>query len=484
MSKSDETTPTIWWLRHDLRLADNPALQAGLQRGRPVIPLFIWCPEEENPWAPGAASKCWMELSLRELGEELVRAGSRLILRRGPALQTLLSVARETGARSIVWNRRYEPAVVARDTEIKDTLTSEGLEATSFNAALLREPWEVRNKSGGPFQVFTPFWKHCLTLPDPEAPLPAPRSMPAPRKWPKSLTLSELKLGPSPDWASGIRERWRPGAAGAQGQLKRFLQDAMADYPTNRNLPHLEGTSSLSPHLHFGEISARQVWHAVAGLGLSQWRNSQFLAELGWREFSHHLLYHFPHTPERPLRTTFEKFPWRQDAAGLKAWQKGRTGYPLVDAGMRQLWATGWMHNRVRMVVASFLVKDLLVNWTEGAQWFWDTLVDADLAQNTMGWQWTAGCGADAAPFFRVFNPISQGEKFDRTGEYVRRWIPELARMPNHWVHKPHLAPSEVLERAGVVVGTSYPAPIVSHTSARERALAAYARLKPGVGAV
>ncbi|MFN3409850.1 MAG: cryptochrome/photolyase family protein, partial [Limisphaerales bacterium] len=334
-------------------------------------------------------------------------------------------------------------------------------------------------QSGNPFQVFTPFWKHCLTRPDPPEPLPAPKAIPTPAKWPKSLPLAALELEPKINWAGGLRATWQPGAAGAHEQLRRFLAGAVATYANDRNRPDLVGTSRLSPHLHFGEISPRQIWHALrAQADGTAWRTSQFLAEVGWREFAHHLLYHFPHTPTEPLRAEFNNFPWRENAAWLKAWQRGRTGVPLVDAGMRELWATGWMHNRVRMVVASFLVKNLLLPWTDGARWFWDTLVDADLAQNTLGWQWTAGCGADAAPYFRVFNPVSQAEKFDPNGDYIRRWVPELAKLPVPLLFQPWAASPLELQAAGVRLGRDYPEPLVSLAISREVALAAYQRMK------
>jgi deoxyribodipyrimidine photo-lyase len=477
-------SPTIVWLRQDLRLSDNPALQSALQRGGPVIPAFIWAPEEEGEWPPGGASKWWLHRSLDALAADLRTVGSRLVIRRGPTLQALTDLARQTGARAVCWNRRYEPAISARDKKVKETLRAAGFEVESFNAALLNEPWTIQNKSGKPFQVFTPFWRHCLSLPDPAEPTRAPTMIPAPSKWPASLPVAELDLEPRIDWAKGLRAAWRPGSPGAVAALDQFLDAAFADYMENRNRPDLAGTSRLSPHLHFGEISPRQIWHALRGRAkkhgwpVAQWRNSQFLAEVGWREFSHHLLYHFPHTPAQPLRAEFAGFPWRKNEAWRKAWQRGQTGFPFVDAGMRELWSTGWMHNRVRMVVASFLVKDLLISWQEGARWFWDTLVDADLAQNSLGWQWTAGCGADAAPYFRVFNPTGQGEKFDPKGAYVRRWVPELAKLPDAWIHRPHEAPTEVLSRAGVVLGKDYPEPLVTHGIAREVALEAYAKLK------
>lgn len=476
----------IWWLRHDLRLADNPALAAAVNTGGAVVPVFIWSPEEESPWPPGGASKWWLHQSLAALDLQLRAAGSRLVFRRGPASATLRQLMKETGARHVFWNRRYEPACVARDKLVKEALRVEGLHVESFNAALLHEPWTIQNQSGKPFQIFTPFWRHCLAKPDPAGPLPAPQQLASPVRWPKSLALDQLNLEPRIKWAEGIRAAWRPGEAGAHTALKQFLASAFDDYSEKRNRPDVAGTSRLSPHLHFGEISPRQVWHGLKsmatkrGLATAQWRGSQFLTEIGWREFAHHLLYHFPHTDAQPLRADFKEFCWREDAEWLTAWQKGGTGYPIVDAGMRELWTTGWMHNRVRMIVASFLVKDLLLSWQQGARWFWDTLVDADLAQNTLGWQWTAGCGADAAPFFRVFNPTTQGLKFDPIGDYVRRWCPELSKLPTKWIHQPEKAPPEVLRAAGVALGRNYPQPVVSHAIARDVALEAFARIKSG----
>ena len=482
--------PTIVWFRHDLRLADNPALHAAMQRASAVIPLFIYAPEEETPWQPGGASRWWLHQSLAALDARLREVGSRLVIRCGPTLAMLRGVAKETNADAVFWNRRYEPSVIARDRKVKEALGSDGLAAESFNAALLHEPWTIHNQSQKPFQVFTPFWKHCLAKPAPAEPLPVPTNLPAPSKWLTSIALDELELEPKLNWSDGLRAAWQPGEAGATANLGRFLAKAFDDYTDHRNRPDVVGTSRLSPYLHFGEISPRQVWHGLRrlaskrGLPVEQWRGSQFLSEIGWREFAHHLLFHFPHTPTEPLRANFKNFPWRKDAAWLRAWQKGRTGYPIVDAGMRELWATGWMHNRVRMIVASFLVKDLLLPWQEGARWFWDTLVDADLAQNTLGWQWTAGCGADAAPYFRVFNPTSQGEKFDPHGHYVRKWCPELAKLPDKWLHQPHTAPAEILRAAEVERGHNYPLPVVSHAIAREVALEAFARIKGSAASV
>jgi deoxyribodipyrimidine photo-lyase len=482
--------PAIVWFRHDLRLADNPALLAAIQREGAILPVFVFAPEEELPWPPGGASRWWLHQSIAALDARLRSLGSRLIIRCGPTLATLRAIAEESGADTVLWNRRYEPAIIARDRGIKETLKNQGLTVVSFNAALLHEPWTIQNKSKTPFQVFTPFWKNCLAKPDPDEPLPAPKNLAQPSTWPQSLNLDELQLQPKLNWGEGLDAAWQPGEAGAAANLSRFLTKAFDNYTDHRNRPDVVGTSRLSPHLHFGEISPRQLWHGVGrmatkrGLSTILWRGSQFLAEIGWREFAHHLLFHFPGTPTEPLRENFRKFPWRKNQDGLPAWQRGETGYPIVDAGMRELWKTGWMHNRVRMIAASFLVKDLLIDWQEGARWFWDTLVDADLGQNTLGWQWTAGCGADAAPYFRVFNPTSQGAKFDPQGEYVRKWCPELAKLPDRWLHQPHAAPPEILQIAGVELGHNYPRPIVSHAIAREVALEAYARTKNVVAGV
>jgi deoxyribodipyrimidine photo-lyase len=429
---------SIVWFRLDLRLADNLALNVAVKRGGAVVPVFIWAPEEESPWPPGAASRWWLHQSLEALSADLRARGSHLIIRRGPTLDTLRVLMNETGADAIFWNRRYEPALIARDKKVENLLPAE-----NFNSALLIEPWELPK----PYRVFTPFWRACLEQIKPSTPLPMPKQIPAPRTRRKSLPLASLGLQPKIDWAAGFRRAWQPGEAGAHKQLRRFKRAALSGYRSGRDRPDIVGTSRLSPHLHFGEISPRQIWHSAA--------KAEYLRQLGWREFAHHLLFHFPHTTDAPLRADFARLPWRHDAKALKAWQHGMTGFPLVDAGMRELWTTGWMHNRVRMVVASFLVKDLLIPWQEGARWFWDTLVDADLANNTLGWQWTAGCGADAAPFFRVFNPALQAEKFDPLGAYLRHWVPEART-------------------------TEYPTPIVDHRRARERALEAFEKRLPG----
>lgn len=460
--------------RLDLRLADNPALAAAAARGGTVVPAFVWHPEEESAWPPGAASRWWLHQSLLSLDASLRKLGSRLILARGPTLPAVLKLAHEAKADAAFWNRSCEPALAARDSALEAGLRDAGLQAESFNASLLAEPGTMRTKQGRPFQVFTPFW-NALKAEAFLAPFPAPIRLPAPAAWPASAERASFALEPTVSWAERMAAHWTPGETGAAERLRRFAEGALLNYEGDRDRPDLEGTSSLSPHLHFGEIGPRQVWQCVceaAGpLARMPAGPETFLKELAWREFAHHLLQHFPHTPEQPLRAGFARFPWRTDAAALRAWQKGRTGYPLVDAGMRQLWAVGWIHNRVRMVAASFLVKHLLLPWQEGARWFWDTLVDADLANNTLGWQWTAGCGADAAPYFRIFNPVAQGEKFDPKGDYVRRWVPELGEAPDRWVHQPWNAPPEH-RPAG------YPLPVVDHAAARERALAALASLK------
>jgi len=473
-----DTGGSIVWFRQDLRLADNPALLAAVRHGGPIIPVFIWAPEEEGRWPQGAASRWWLNQSLAQLDSSLRQLGSRLILRRGPTLETIRALLDQTGTTAVFWNRRYEPAAIDRDSLVKAALQEDGRTVESFNGSLLFEPWTVHTQKGQPYQVFSPYWRSCLAQPEPAAPEVTPARLAPPHRWPATLKLSELELEATPDWAQGLLANWHPGEQGACEQRERFLNEALRDYPAGRNRPDCMGTSRLSPHLHFGEVSIRQVWHGLRGLRDPAESIRVYASELGWREFAHHLLFHFPQTPEQPLRKEFADFPWQPDNGNLRAWQRGRTGYPIVDAGMRELWHTGWMHNRVRMIVASFLVKDLLIPWQDGAAWFWDTLVDADLANNTLGWQWTAGCGADAAPYFRIFNPVSQGEKFDPHGDYVRRWVPELEKLPTKWIHKPWDAPDVERTRAGVELGRNYAQPITDHRDARSRALEAFQQIK------
>jgi deoxyribodipyrimidine photo-lyase len=470
--------PVIVWFRQDLRLADNPALDAAIESGAPIIPLYIWSPDEEGPWAPGGASTWWLHRSLISLSDSLMTLGSNLVVLRGNAAEVLQKLAMESGARTICLNRRYEPQIIERDGEVKTSLKTLGLEAENFSGTLLFEPWSIQNGSGKPFQVFTAFYNACMKLPPPAGPSAAPKRLLAPSRWPDSLRIEDLKLESTIPWADGLREMWQPGETGAAKMLRSFVDKPMNHYAEERDRPDHAATSRLSPHLHFGEISPRQIWHAAKDQPHAQ----PYLRQIIWREFAHHLLFHSPDAPQQPLRAEFRNFPWQTNSkelhATLTAWTRGQTGYPLVDAGMRELWHTGWMHNRVRMVAASFLVKHLLIPWQEGAAWFWDTLVDADLANNTLGWQWVAGCGADAAPYFRIFNPTLQSEKFDPKGLYIRRWVPELSALPNKWIHKPSQAPAQVLRDAGVTLGIRYPVPIVNHEEARARALEAFAKLR------
>lgn len=468
---------SLVWFRQDLRTEDNPALTAALALGKPVLPIFIWAPEEEGAWAPGGASRWWLHQSLTHLQKELKALGLSLTIRQGNSLKILHSLAKEVKAEALFWNRRYEPASLKRDGAVKAELQQAGLKVQSFNAHLLFEPWTISNKQGKPYQVFTPFWKQCLSEKEVEVPLPFPSAGRGLQVF--SLPLDELKLLPHIPWDEGIRQQWKPGAAEAKVRLDTFIKKGISSYSEARDRPDLPGVSHLSPYLHFGELSPRMIWQVVQSNCKQNLQQVEpFLRQLGWREFAYHLLYHFPKTPEKPLHSEFETFPWHKNEAALKAWQKGETGYPLVDAGMRELWTTGWMHNRVRMVVGSFLVKDLLLPWLEGARWFWDTLVDADLANNTLGWQWVAGCGADAAPYYRIFNPTTQGEKFDPDGTYVRKWVPELSSLPSQWIHCPSAAPPLILQSSGLQLGKSYPYPIVDHAAARETALKALTSIR------
>jgi deoxyribodipyrimidine photo-lyase len=475
-------TTAVVWFRRDLRLTDHPALAAALASAERIVALYIHAPDEEAPWAPGAASRWWLHHSLASLHAALVARGARLTIARGASLTTLLEVARATRASSVHWNRSYEPALVARDTAIKAALREAGFAAESYPGNLLLEPWMIQNAAGAPFRVFTPFWRSCQAALDQVAPpLPAPRAVPLAADAPAGLPLAALDLLPRIRWDQGFSSRWTPGEAGAMARLEAFLATQVGAYAEQRDRPDLPGTSRLSAHLHFGELSPRQALAAArpathdpaAGRGAAS-----FLRELGWREFAHHLLYAFPHTALAPMDPRFADFAWRRDDARLTAWQRGVTGVPLVDAGMRELWHTGWMHNRVRMIVASFLTKNLGLHWLDGARWFHDTLVDADLASNTLGWQWTAGCGADAAPYYRIFNPVLQTERFDPGRDYLRTWLPELARLPDEWLHRPFAAPAAVLARAGVMLGGGYPAPVVDLADSRAEALAAWQRLR------
>jgi len=481
----------IVWLRRDLRLADNPALYHAARSGTRVMPVYVHDPEADGEWAPGAASRWWLHYSLQSLAAAFRGAGSRLLIRRGPTLAALRELAGEVGARSdsvaVSWNRCYEPAQLELSRAVRLALERDGIRCANHNAGLLFEPWEVQTGAGGPYRVFTPYWRRCRQLGLEQAPLPVPASLPPVPRRLRSEPLSALGLLPAVRWDAGLRETWTVGEAAAGARLGGFIDAALADYPAARDLPAGGGTSRLSPHLHFGEIGPRQVLAALRQTPLSGGARrsgiiteaavEELLRQLAWREFAYHILYHFPHTTRAPLDPRFAGFPWRRSPRLLQAWQRGRTGVPLVDAGMRQLWHSGWMHNRVRMVVASFLTKHCRIRWQAGARWFWDTLVDADLANNTLGWQWAAGSGADAAPYFRVFNPQRQSERFDPQGEYLARWVPELGDLAPRWRHQPWNAPGR---REGDLFGArapvDYPAPVIDLAMGRERALAAYRR--------
>lgn len=469
------TAPVLCLFTTNLRLADHPALDAAVRIGTPVIPLYVL--DDEGPAAHrlGGAARWWLHHSLSALAKDLATRGSRLILRRGSLAATVADVTRETGATQVFFTRRYGPDALTTEASLNAALTPLRATARRFGGQLLWEPEDILTATGTPYKVFTPFYNAAKARGAITTPLPAPAQLPAPPDWPRSDALADWRLTPgTPDWAAGFSKIWQPGEAGAQAATEDFLSDAVVAYTTGRDMPGRRGTSRLSPHLHFGEISPRSIWHRAhfaASAAPAKSRGTEaFLREIAWREFSHHLLHHFPTLPDSSFRPEFENFPWVEDAVALACWQRGQTGYPIVDAGMRELWATGWMHNRVRMIVASFLVKDLMIHWRHGAAWFWDTLVDADLAANSANWQWVAGSGADAAPYFRVFNPVLQGRKFDPDGAYVRRWVPEITALPDRFIHAPWDAPEP--PRAAV-----YPAPMVDHAKARARALAAFKAL-------
>ena len=478
--------PVLLWFRQDLRLSDHRALAAAIKAGQPIIPVYILDDETPGPWKMGGASRWWLHKSLEALAADLEGLGSRLIFKRGSSRDLIIELMDETGADTMHVSRGYEPWTRKLEEEIAECLEARGRTFRRFQGALLFEPDVPKTKAGGPFRVFTPFYKACLELGPPKGPLPRPgRCLPSPADWPASDALEDWTLLPSSlDWAGGIGETWEPGEAGAEERLQRFMDEAMAGYSDKRDRPDIEGTSRLSPHLHFGEISPHRCWQAVEDRLAAEDGGARggrsFLRELVWREFSYCLLFHWPDLPTKAFRPEFEGFPWGRDERALRAWQRGQTGYPIVDAGMRELWETGWMHNRVRMITASFLIKDLLIPWQEGEAWFWDTLVDADLASNSASWQWVAGSGADAAPYFRVFNPMLQGKKFDPQGDYVRRYVPELAGLSDEHLHAPWEAPKEVLDAAGIKLGETYPRPIVDHRKARQRALQAYEAVKKG----
>jgi len=476
----------IIWFRSDLRLADNPALQALLQDGH--RPLAVYIHDKADPdWPLGSASAWWLHHSLVALRQSLLQLDSDLLIFSGDAQQQLSKLIESSEVKAIYWNRCYEPALARRDAILKAHFKQRDINVHDCNASLLREPWQLLKKDGTPYRVFTPFWKSLYAIGPSRDVVTVPEHIPAPpgSKRADSLPIDSLGLLPRVAWDKAFYTRWQPGENGAWNTLKSFCETRLNRYKTDRDFPQESATSRLSAHLHFGEITSLQLWRYLLNWSVSDASPGTltaveaWLRQLGWREFSHHLLYHFPHTTLQPLNVRFEHFPWRTDyAASLTRWQNGQTGIPIVDAGMRELWATGYMHNRVRMIAASLLTKNLRIPWQEGARWFWDTLVDADLANNTMGWQWTAGSGADAAPFFRIFNPVLQGEKFDKAGVYVRRWVPELAKLDNKFIHKPWSADPDILADAGILLGKDYPEPMVDLRTSREQALVAWDQVK------
>jgi deoxyribodipyrimidine photo-lyase len=472
----------IYWFRNDLRLSDLAGLHAAAQH-ETVLPVFIFNPKEGGDWAIGGAAQWWLHQSIERLSQDIAARGGQLILRRGEPQKVLAELVQQTGASVVCCSRQYQPWAYQLERDVHAQLERIGATLKRYPGTLLFEPGEVLTGSGQLFKVFTPFWRACLRQDPPAAPKAVPTVSWADSAGIESDPLEAWNLCPrNPNWAEGWDELWAPGEAGAHEALGQFLESRVPHYGDGRDIPGKRYTSRLSPHLRFGEISPRQVWHQ-AQLAKSHHPGDEgdvdkFLSEIGWREFCKHLVALFPEMPDKAFNPKFEHFPWAGDPAHLRAWQKGQTGYPIVDAGMRELWQTGFMHNRVRMVVASFLTKHLLTHWREGERWFWDCLLDADLASNACSWQWVGGSGADAAPYFRIFNPVAQGEKFDKDGDYTRHWVPELAELPNKYLHKPWEAPKLTLEAAGIKLGETYPEPIVDHKQAREAALAAYGTLK------
>ncbi|MGI9402325.1 MAG: cryptochrome/photolyase family protein [Rhizobiaceae bacterium] len=477
-TRSKEISPAIVWFRDDLRISDNPALEYAARQNRPVIPVYIFESEIPDHARIGGAQKWMLHHALADLANNLETLGSDLIIRKGNAFQILRELAENNGATSVYWNRRYTSHGIDIDTKIKSDFSQNQLEAKSFQASLLHEPARLLTALGGPYKVYSPFWRAFDNSPPPRPTLPKPDKLIGVDGI-ESLAINDLHLLPvRPDWSSGLRQSWIPSEAAVYQEFVDFIEQRLPGYSTERDIPAAGQTSRLSPFLRLGLISPYQVWYMASEADVPPNDKLKFLKELVWREFSYHLLYHFPSLAAKNFNDKFDEFPWSGDLALFNAWKRGKTGYPLVDAGMRELWHTGYMHNRVRMVAASFLVKHLLVDWRKGERWFWDTLVDADPASNAASWQWVAGSGADAAPYFRIFNPIIQAKKFDPDGTYVKKWVPELSGLPDRHVHEPWLAPQDIQNEAGLKMGHSYPFPIVDHKTARVRALNAYNELK------
>ncbi len=476
-----DSGPTIVWLRRDLRLHDNPALHWATTQPNPVLVVYI---HNVTPdWPAGGASKWWLHHSLAGFTGSLKAVGAKLLLLNGSPADLIQSLAKKTRASAVVWNRRYEPAAIATDAAIKATLKEKGIAAHSFTGNVCFEPWAVVKSDNTPYRVFSAWWRAAQATKAVAEVAAVKHINDWTGKRPAATKLSALALLPKLNWADDFNQHWTPGEQSARQTLQRALDERLADYNDARDVPSISGTSKLSAHLAFGEISPRAI--VAAARAHRHWKKAAsrenlqgFVRQIGWHDFANHLLFHFPHTPTEPLDVRFEKFPWLNEPEMLAKWQRGQTGIPLVDAGMRELWQTGWMHNRVRMVAGSLLIKNLGIHWLEGAKWFWDTLVDADLANNTMGWQWVAGSGADAAPYFRVFSPQRQGARFDPDGAYVRHWVPELANLPDKYIHSPWEAPDSVLQQANIELGTDYPEPVVDLSASRKAALERFALIK------
>lgn len=467
------TRKILHWFRHDLRLTDNPSFAAAANAGT-ILPVYLLDTTHSQTKPLGAASRCWLHKALLALNESLE---DKLVIATGDPLLIIPKLAKEYHIDEVHWNRCYEPWQIKRDTQLKLALREKGITVTTHNGSLLWEPWDIQKKDGGHYKVFTPFYrKGCLSFTPPRNPIPKPDRIDYLPHQGSSNKIDSLQLLPNKNWSSQVMQHWQVGELAAMNRLNTFIESGLLDYAEGRNRPGEANISRLSPHLRWGEISPNQVWYAIKAL--EQNANTDcFLSELGWREFSYSLLYYYPTLWQDNLQQKFDRFPWQQNKTLLNAWQRGMTGYPIVDAGMRELWQTGFMHNRVRMITASFLVKNCLIHWHEGEKWFWDCLLDADLASNSASWQWVAGCGADAAPFFRIFNPITQGKKFDPAGHYTKQYVPELSALPDRYLHAPWETPQRILDEAGIVIGKTYPKPALDLPASRERALAAYKAL-------
>ena len=471
---------SIYWIRKDLRIHDNPALVASIENGV-VLPIYILDDTNPGEHKLGSASRIWLHQSLEKLNQKF---DNSLKFFKGNPIDILANICKTEKICKIFWNRVYEPWSIQRDKKIKDTLKTHGIDVSSFNSSLLWEPWEVLKNDGTPYRVFTPYYRRgCLSAKEPRLPINTPNEIKYYElKKTISIDISNFDLLPKHNWKDKIIKKWKIGEDAARERLEEFVHNELDGYKDGRNFPNRKNVSRLSPHLHWGEISPNTIWHRVWNLqelNTNKFQDTDtFLSEMGWREFSYYLLFYFPDLPRKNLQTKFDKFSWDNNTSFLEAWKYGQTGYPIVDAGMRELWSTGYMHNRLRMIVGSFLVKNLLLHWHEGEKWFWDCLVDADLASNSAGWQWIAGCGADAAPYFRIFNPITQGLKFDPDGHYIRKFVPEISQLPNKYLFNPWEAPSDVLKKANINLGENYPKPIVDIKISRERALSAFAKLK------